>query len=71
MSPDRPRRGHRARLEGNADGWASGSATSWLRAVLEQDADTLEIGGDSQLAYAVIERLGDTLAVGRGQLEAA
>jgi DNA-binding HxlR family transcriptional regulator len=61
----------RARLEGNADAWASGSTTSWLRAALERDAGTLEIGGDCQLAYAVIERLGDTLAVGRGRLEAA
>jgi DNA-binding HxlR family transcriptional regulator len=60
----------RARLEGGADAWASGSTTSWLRAVLERDADTLEVGGDSRLAYAIVECLGETLVVGRGRMAA-
>jgi DNA-binding HxlR family transcriptional regulator len=52
----------RARLEGNANAWASGSTTSWLRAVLERDTDNLEIGGDCQLAYEIVARLRETRA---------
>jgi len=46
-----------ARLEGQADGWACGSAGAWLEAVVEGEAAALEVGGDCELAGAMVEGL--------------
>lgn len=46
-----------SRLQGEAEAWASGSASTWLRAVIEEDTDPLEIGGDCSLATALTEGL--------------
>jgi DNA-binding HxlR family transcriptional regulator len=43
-----------SRLEGEAEGWASGSASSWMRRMNGQDAD-LEIGGDADLVREITE----------------
>jgi len=45
-----------SRLEGDAEGWASGSAASWMRRMNGQDAD-LDIGGDAELVRGVIEAI--------------
>ncbi len=45
-----------SRLEGDAEGWASGSAASWMRRMGGMDAD-LEIGGDAELARSLIEAI--------------
>lgn len=45
-----------SRLEGEAEGWASGSAVSWMRRMNGQDAD-LEIGGDAELVREIIEAI--------------
>jgi DNA-binding HxlR family transcriptional regulator len=45
-----------SRLEGEAEGWASGSASSWMRRMNGQDAD-LEIGGDADLVREIIEAI--------------
>jgi DNA-binding HxlR family transcriptional regulator len=56
----------RATLQGHADGWASGSAPDWLRAVIERDTDRLEIGGEWQLARGLLDGLNEALfAVGQ------
>ena len=55
----------RARLEGNATAWASGSPGNWLRAALDGDAGGLEIGGDGRLAYELIGGLNGILRVAR------
>jgi DNA-binding HxlR family transcriptional regulator len=46
-----------ARLEGNADAWATGSAQAWLNAVIEGNARSLELGGDCDLAAELIAGL--------------
>jgi len=43
-----------SRLEGEADGWASGSAGTWLRRMSGRDGD-LEIGGDAELVREVVD----------------
>jgi DNA-binding HxlR family transcriptional regulator len=45
-----------SRLEGEADGWVSGSAGSWMRRMNGQDAD-LEAGGDTELVRGVIDSI--------------
>jgi DNA-binding HxlR family transcriptional regulator len=45
-----------SRLEGEAEGWASGSASSWMRRMNGQNAD-LEIGGDADLVREIIEAI--------------
>lgn len=45
-----------SRLEGEAEGWASGSAASWMRRMNGQDAD-LEIGGDADLVREIVEAI--------------
>jgi hypothetical protein len=45
-----------SRLEGEAEGWASGSATSWMRRMSGAEGD-LEIGGDAELARGIIEAI--------------
>jgi DNA-binding HxlR family transcriptional regulator len=45
-----------SRLEGDADGWASGSAGSWIRRMSGQDGD-LEIGGDSELVRGLVDSI--------------
>jgi len=42
-----------SRLEGEAEGWATGSAGSWMRRMSGRDGD-LEIGGDSELVREII-----------------
>ncbi len=46
-----------SRLEGNADGWASGSAPAWFRAVIERAPSNLEVGGDVDLVEAIVNGL--------------
>ncbi len=50
-----------ATIRGNADGWAAGSAATWLEAVMERNGERLEVGGDRNLAKAVVEGLHSTL----------
>jgi DNA-binding HxlR family transcriptional regulator len=45
-----------SRLEGEAEGWASGSASSWMRRMNGQEAD-LEIGGDAELVREITEAI--------------
>ena len=45
-----------SRLEGDADGWASGSAGSWMRRMSGQDGD-LEVGGDTELVRGVVDSI--------------
>lgn len=45
-----------SRLEGEAEGWASGSAVGWMRRMNGQDAD-LEIGGDADLVREIVEAI--------------
>ena len=46
-----------AKVQGQADAWASGSAPAWLRAVIDQDLDRIQIGGDTQLARGLLDEL--------------
>jgi len=58
----------RARLEGDANAWASGPTAAWLRAVLDRDTEALEVGGDCRLAEAIVAGLNDLLTlVQRGE----
>jgi DNA-binding HxlR family transcriptional regulator len=52
----------RARLEGDATAWASGSVAAWVRAVSEGRVDQLESGGDRGLADAILAGLHSSLA---------
>ena len=54
----------RARLEGHADAWASGSIPAWFRAVDGGQVDQLEAGGDRSLADAIVSELHGNLAPG-------
>lgn len=45
-----------SRLEGEADGWASGSAGTWMRRMAGRDGD-LEVGGDSELVREVVDSI--------------
>jgi DNA-binding HxlR family transcriptional regulator len=45
-----------SRLEGEAEGWASGSASGWMRRMNGQEAD-LEIGGDADLVREIVEAI--------------
>jgi DNA-binding HxlR family transcriptional regulator len=52
----------RARLEGDATAWASGTVPAWYRAVSEGRVDQLEAGGDRGLADAILAGLQSSLA---------
>jgi DNA-binding HxlR family transcriptional regulator len=58
-----------ARLEGDSDAWAGGSASSWLGWMSGHDDQLLEFGGEKELAQelarAVADSLGRTLSSGR------
>jgi DNA-binding HxlR family transcriptional regulator len=57
----------RARLEGNATAWASGSPADWLSAILEEgNVNGLEVGGDCQLAHDVVGGLNGILLTSIG-----
>ena len=45
-----------SRLEGEAEGWASGSASSWMRRMNGEEGD-LEIGGDADLVREIIDAI--------------
>jgi DNA-binding HxlR family transcriptional regulator len=45
-----------SRLEGEADGWASGTAASWMRRMSGAEGD-LEVGGDAELTREMIEAI--------------
>lgn len=45
-----------SRLEGEAEGWASGSVASWMRRMNGQEAD-LEIGGDAELVREIVDAI--------------
>ncbi len=45
-----------SRLEGEAEGWASGSVANWMRRMSGRDAD-LEIGGDADLVREIVEAI--------------
>ncbi len=46
-----------SRLQGDAEGWASGSPISWLRQMSGYIKSQLELGGDVQLAEAAVDAL--------------
>jgi DNA-binding HxlR family transcriptional regulator len=50
-----------ARLEGDADAWAGGSAARWLSWMSGRREHFLELGGDTALARAVLDGLRQTL----------
>jgi DNA-binding HxlR family transcriptional regulator len=50
-----------ARLEGDSDAWAAGTAGSWLGWMSGQCDRQLELGGDSALARAVLDALRHSL----------
>lgn len=50
-----------SRLRGEVGAWASGSVSTWLRALLGEEADRLELGADHELAMAIVESLHGTL----------
>jgi DNA-binding HxlR family transcriptional regulator len=50
-----------ARLERDADAWATGSSGAWLRAVVDLDLDGLELGGDLRLARGLLDGLHEAL----------
>ncbi len=50
-----------ARLEGEAEAAASGTATTWIKAVGRSEPDRLDISGDRELAIAVVEGLQNLL----------
>jgi DNA-binding HxlR family transcriptional regulator len=50
-----------SRLDGHADGWASGSLGPWLNATIRGQRDSLEIGGECDLARAVVDGLHESL----------
>lgn len=50
-----------SRLQGHTDGWVSGSAPAWFRAVIDHDLGQLEIGGRADVAAALVEGLHQTL----------
>jgi DNA-binding HxlR family transcriptional regulator len=45
-----------SRLEGEADGWASGSAGSWMRRMSGRDGD-VEVGGDAELVREIVDSI--------------
>lgn len=45
-----------SRLEGEAEGWASGNVGGWMRRMNGQDGD-LEIGGDADLVREIVEAI--------------
>jgi DNA-binding HxlR family transcriptional regulator len=45
-----------SRLEGEAEGWASGSASNWMRRMNGEEGD-LEIGGDADLVREIVEAI--------------
>lgn len=57
----------RARLEGDATAWISGSASAWLRAVIDHEDGKLELGGDCHLARDILEGMGSDLCQARKQ----
>jgi DNA-binding HxlR family transcriptional regulator len=50
-----------SRLRGDADGWAVGSVSTWLRALAGEEAERLELGGD-QLVSSVVDGFRGSLA---------
>jgi DNA-binding HxlR family transcriptional regulator len=50
-----------SRIEGEANAWASGSASAWFRAVIDGNTDMLELGGDWAVAASFLDRLHVTL----------
>lgn len=56
-----------ARLQGDADAWATGSAMSWLHALTQADLDGLQMGGDQRLARSLVEGLHKVLFKPSGQ----
>lgn len=56
-----------ARLQGDSDAWATGSAMSWLHAVTGSGTEGLQLGGDQRLARTLIEGLHKVLFRSVGQ----
>ena len=52
-----------SRLEGDADGWASGSAGSWIRRMGGREGD-LEVGGDTELVRGLVDSIRKSTPVG-------
>jgi DNA-binding HxlR family transcriptional regulator len=50
-----------SRLSGDADAWAVGSVSTWLRALVGDEADHMEIGGDCNLVAALLAALNSAL----------
>jgi DNA-binding HxlR family transcriptional regulator len=49
------------RLEGEAEAWVSGSASSWLEALIDHESEGLEIGGDLNLARTLLDEMHTSL----------
>lgn len=50
-----------SRLQGQADGWASGSVGAWMRALIGGEVDQLEVGGDCSLVLTTLDGLHGSL----------
>lgn len=50
-----------SRLQGLADGWASGTANAWMDAVGGREVEALEVGGDCELVRDLVDGLGGAL----------
>lgn len=59
-----------SRLDGHADGWASGSVTAWLSAAVMGKTDALEIGGADDLVRALVGKLHEGLHAAVGDRDA-
>jgi DNA-binding HxlR family transcriptional regulator len=49
-------------LQGEAEGWISGSPRAWLRRLRSGSGEELEVGGDTELAETILEALGRTVS---------
>jgi DNA-binding HxlR family transcriptional regulator len=56
-----------SRLGGEADAWASGTASAWLAAALGWENDRLEVGGACDLAMEIVDAFHRTLLPTAGQ----
>lgn len=54
-----------SRLQGEADGWAAGTARAWIDATIEGRVESLEIGGDCFLAREILDALHPAYASAR------
>jgi hypothetical protein len=56
-----------SKLEGRAQGWATGTPAAWIRALTDHDGNSLEVGGNCRLARDLVHGL--HLELFQGSLE--